>query len=81
MNEVPLRVEGGARLLAPRRQIFAIGLQDRRALGVAQIGCQDRVAQIAERTVMLSLTPGTPGRRQQMLRTIRSMATPAREAL
>ena len=31
-------------------------------------------------TRMLSLTPGTPGRRQQMPRTIRSICTPARDA-
>ena len=32
------------------------------------------------RTVMFSLTPGTPGRRQQMPRTMRSIFTPACEA-
>ena len=33
-----------------------------------------------DRTAMRSLTPGTPGRRQQMPRTIRSIRTPACEA-
>ena len=33
-----------------------------------------------DRTVMLSLTPGTPGRSRQMPRTIRSISTPAWEA-
>ena len=32
------------------------------------------------RTRIVSLTPGTPGRKQQAPRTIRSMETPAREA-